>query len=141
VCQRAVEEQRLLSGRDIELEQPETPVMLNADSERLSQVVTNLVNNAIKYSPETSPIKVSMERQEKTIRLAVQDYGQGISKEQQTPIFETFYRTPDAQASKKNGWGLGLAICKDIVERHRGRIWCESRVGEGSTFYVELPRG
>src|SRR6266487_5616629 len=141
VCQSAVEEQRLLTGRNIELEQPGTPVMLNADSERLSQVVTNLVNNAVKYSPETSPIKVSMEMQEKTIRLAVQDHGQGISKEQQTLIFETFYRTPDAQASKKNGWGLGLAICKDIVERHGGRIWCESRVGEGSTFYVELPRG
>jgi len=141
VCQSAVEEQRLLTGRNIELEQPGTPVMLNADSERLSQVVTNLVNNAVKYSPETSPIKVSMEMQEKTIRLVVQDYGQGISKEQQTLIFETFYRTPDAQASKKNGWGLGLAICKDIVERHGGRIWCESRVGEGSTFYVELPRG
>ncbi|TMB77325.1 MAG: PAS domain-containing sensor histidine kinase, partial [Chloroflexi bacterium] len=84
VCQSAVEEQRLLTGRNIELEQPGTPVMLNVDSERLSQVVTNLVNNAVKYSPETSPIKVSMEMQEKTIRLAVQDHGQGISKEQQT---------------------------------------------------------
>ena len=72
VCQSAVEEQRLLTGRNIELEQPGTPVMLNVDSERLSQVITNLVNNAVKYSPETSPIKVSMEMQEKTIRLAVQ---------------------------------------------------------------------
>ena len=141
VCQSAIEEQRLLSGRTIELEQPETPVMLDADSDRLSQVVTNLVSNAIKYSPETSPIKVSVQYQEKTARLTVQDYGQGISKEQQTLVFETFYRSPDAQASKKRGWGLGLAICKDIVERHSGRIWCESRVGEGSTFIVELPRG
>jgi signal transduction histidine kinase len=141
VCQSAVEEQRLLSSRDIELEQPESPVMLNADSERLSQVVTNLVSNASKYSPETSPIKVSLQMQEKTTQLAVQDYGQGISKEQQTLIFETFYRSPDAQTSKKSGWGLGLAICKDIVERHGGRIWCESSVGEGSTFIVELPRG
>jgi signal transduction histidine kinase len=141
VCQSAVEEQRLLSGRDIELEQPETPVMLNADSERLSQVVTNLVSNAIKYSLETSPIKVSLQMQEKTTQLAVQDYGQGISKEQQTLIFETFYRSPDAQTSKKSGWGLGLAICKDIIERHGGRIWCESSVGEGSTFIVELPPG
>ena len=141
VCQSAIEEQRLLSGRTIDLEQPETPVMLDADSDRLSQVVTNLVSNAIKYSPETSPIKVSVQYQEKTARLTVQDYGQGISKEQQTLVFETFYRSPDAQASKKRGWGLGLAICKDIVERHSGRIWCESRVGEGSTFIVELPRG
>lgn len=140
VCQSAVEEQRLLSGRDIELEQPETAVMLNGDSERLSQVVTNLVSNAIKYSPETSPIKVSVQNQGMTAHMAVQDYGQGISKEQQNLIFETFYRSPDAQASKKNGWGLGLAICKDIVERHEGRIWCESSVGEGSTFRVELPR-
>jgi signal transduction histidine kinase len=78
-------------------------------------------------------------KQENTARLAVQDYGQGIAKEQQDHIFETFYRAPDAESSEKRGWGLGLAICKDIVDRHAGRIWCESCKGEGSTFYVELP--
>ncbi len=114
-------------------------VMLEADSERLSQVGTNLVSNAIKYSPDGSPVKVSVVRQENTARLAVQDFGQGMEKEQLKHIFEPFYRAPEAQSSKKSGWGLGLVICKDIVERHGGRIWCESCEGEGSTFYVELP--
>ena len=82
---------------------------------------------------------MSVVRQENTARLAVQDFGQGMEKEQLKHIFEPFYRAPEAQSSKKSGWGLGLVICKDIVERHGGRIWCESREGEGSTFYVELP--
>jgi len=141
VCGSVIEEQRQLSGRDIELEQSSPPVTLNADCERLSQVIINLISNAIKYSPEKSPIRVSVLQQEKTVQLAVRDCGEGISKDQQKHIFETFYRSPDAQTSKKSGWGLGLAICKDIVERHSGRIWCESHKGEGSTFFVELPAG
>ena len=139
ICRGVVDEQCLLTGRVIEVELPETPVMLEADSERLSQVGTNLVSNAIKYSPDGSPVKVSVVRQENTARLAVQDFGQGMEKEQLKHIFEPFYRAPEAQSSKKSGWGLGLVICKDIVERHGGRIWCESREGGGSTFYVELP--
>src|SRR5437773_4494335 len=139
ICRSVVDEQCLLTGRVIEVELPEAPVMLEADSERLSQVGTNLVSNAIKYSPDGSPVKVSVVRQENTARLAVQDFGQGMEKEQLKHIFEPFYRAPEAQSSKKSGWGLGLVICKDIVERHGGRIWCESREGEGSTFYVELP--
>ena len=139
ICRSVVDEQCLLTGRVIEVELPETPVMLEADSERLSQVGTNLVSNAIKYSPDGSPVKVSVVRQENTARLTVQDFGQGIEKEQLKHIFEPFYRAPEAQSSKKSGWGLGLVICKDIVERHGGRIWCESHEGEGSTFYVELP--
>ena len=139
ICRSVVDEQCVLTGRVIEVELPETPVMLEADSERLSQVGTNLVSNAIKYSPDGSPVKVSVVRQENTARLAVQDFGQGMEKEQLKHIFEPFYRAPEAQSSKKSGWGLGLVICKDIVERHGGRIWCESHEGEGSTLYVELP--
>jgi signal transduction histidine kinase len=139
ICRGVVDEQCVLTGRVIEVELPEAPVMLEADSERLSQVGTNLVSNAIKYSLDGSPVKVSVVRQENTARLAVQDFGQGMEKEQLKHIFEPFYRAPEAQSSKKSGWGLGLVICKDIIERHGGRIWCESREGEGSTFYVELP--
>jgi signal transduction histidine kinase len=139
ICRNVVDEQYLLTGRVIEVVLPEIPVLLEADSERLSQVGNNLVSNAIKYSPDGSPVKVSVVRQENTARLTVQDFGQGIEKEQLKHIFEPFYRAPDAESLKKSGWGLGLVICKDIVERHGGRIWCESRKGEGSTFYVELP--
>lgn len=142
VCREAVEDQRLLHvapGRTIELEVPATPLTLQADPERLSQVISNLVSNAIKYSPEASSVNVHITRQDQTALISVQDFGQGIPRDQQKLIFETFYRAPGAQTSSQNGWGLGLAICKDIVERHGGRIWCNSEPGHGSTFFVELP--
>jgi signal transduction histidine kinase len=117
--------------------------MVRVDSDRLAQVVTNLVSNAVKYSPEESVVQVrvgvSQEDRGRVARMEVRDYGSGISEEARKHIFETFYRAPDAQISKKSGWGLGLAICKDIVERHGGRISCESEVGKGSVFVVELP--
>lgn len=139
VCRGVVEDQQLLTGRTIELELPSSPVAASVDRDRLSQVVSNLVSNALKYSSEASPIQVSVRRQEQTACIEVHDDGQGIAEDQLKKIFETFYRTPDAQTSKKSGWGLGLAICKDIVERHRGYIWCQSEPGKGSTFFVELP--
>ena len=139
VCRDAIEDQRLLTDRTIELEVPPKPVMLRADCERLSQVVSNLVNNAVKYSSEKSTVKVCVSHQDTVAVIQVQDAGQGIPQDQQKLIFETFYRAPDAHTSSKAGWGLGLAICKDIVERHGGRIWCDSRAGQGSTFFVELP--
>ncbi len=142
VCREAVEDQRLLhvaTGRTIELEVLPTPLILQADPDRLSQVISNLVSNAIKYSPEACPVKVSITRQDQAALISVQDFGQGIPEGQQELIFETFYRAPDAQTSSQAGWGLGLAICKSIVERHNGRIWCESEPGHGSTFFVELP--
>jgi len=139
ICSSIVENQRLLSERTIELEMPPAPVILNADGDRMEQVVTNLVSNAIKYSPNEAPVQVSVRQRDKVVVLEVHDSGQGIPKDQQKRIFETFYRSPDAETARKSGWGLGLAICKDIVERHGGCIWCESRVGEGSTFFVELP--
>ncbi|MBV9232266.1 MAG: HAMP domain-containing histidine kinase [Chloroflexi bacterium] len=139
VCRSAVEDQALLSGREIALEAPDVPVVVKADGERLGQVVANLVSNAIKYSPESKPVRVSVRQSDKAVVIEVHDDGQGIPKGEQKRIFETFYRSPDAQTAKKSGWGLGLAICKDIVERHGGCIWCESSPREGSTFFVELP--
>ena len=134
-----VEEQRLISSRTIELKVAAEPVSVQADEMRLSQVVTNLVSNALKYSPSESTVKVQVERSAHRAIFSVQDAGQGIPYEQQESIFQPFYRTSDARASTVGGTGLGLAICKDIVERHLGRIWCKSQVGSGSTFFVELP--
>jgi signal transduction histidine kinase len=139
VCRDVVEDQRLLSGRSIELESPSSPLKLQGDYDRLSQVVVNLVSNAIKYSPEESPVKVRIDQCDTVAIIQVQDSGKGIPENQQTHIFEPFYRVPGAQTSAKRGMGLGLAISKDIVERHGGRIWCESRPGHGTTFFVELP--
>jgi len=138
-CREVVEDQRLLSGRVITLDVPSMPVKMQVDCERLAQVFVNLISKAVKYSPEESRVEVTVSKQDHIALVQVRDYGKGISKDLQERIFETFYRTPDAQSSSKRGLGLGLAISKDIVERHDGRIWCESEPGQGSTFSVELP--
>lgn len=139
VCACAIEEQRQASGRTIELDLAPEPVLIQGDAARLGQVVTNIVNNALKYSTPESIVRVKVERVAQRACFSVQDSGQGISPEHLENIFQPFYRTSDARASAVNGTGLGLAICKDIVEQHQGRIWCESTVGQGSTFFVELP--
>lgn len=139
LCREVVEDQRLLSDRTITLTLPDAPLVMHVDVDRLSQVLTNLVSNAIKYSPASRPIEVALQQDDERVRICVHDYGRGISKDQQEHIFETFYRTPDAQSSAKRGLGLGLAITKDIVERHNGRIWVDSEKGKGSVFHVELP--
>ncbi len=139
ICRHVVGDQRLISGRTIELEVPAEAVMLRADCNRLSQVILNLVSNAIKYSPEDRPVEVGVSSHDDVAVVRVCDAGPGIPKDQQDRIFEMFYRDPRAEESSKDGLGIGLAICKDIVERHNGRIWCNSLVDNGSTFIVELP--
>jgi signal transduction histidine kinase len=139
LCRSVVEEQRTISERTIDIVLPASPVFVEVDSDRFSQVMTNLVSNALKYSSPESSVHVAVCAQDTTALIRVHDSGQGIAQEELEHIFDTFYRAPDAQTSKQSGWGLGLAICKDIVERHNGRIWCESKIGDGSTFFVELP--
>ncbi len=139
VCREVVEDQRLLTNRVIELQTPGGAVTLRGDCNRLGQVVVNLVSNALKYSAEEQPVCVRLQRDDAMAVITVRDYGKGIAEDQQKQIFEPFYRTPDAQTSSKRGMGLGLAICKDIVERHSGRIWCDSTPGEGTIFTIELP--
>jgi signal transduction histidine kinase len=141
ICGAVVEEQRLLSGRTITLEVPAKPVAIKGDTDRLSQVVTNLVSNALKYSPEETPVFVRLSQDEGSFIIAIEDSGPGIPAEEQEHIFEPFYRASHARQTSKNGMGLGLAICKDIVERHGGLIWCDSYPDKGSTFYVRLPQG
>ncbi len=108
------------------------------DSSRLAQVIKNLISNAIKYSPEGTPILVRGEADEDSVRISVKDQGVGLTREQQAHLFEKFYRA-DASNTAINGTGLGLAICKLIVELHGGQIWAQSEYGYGSTFYFELP--
>ncbi|MBV9228515.1 MAG: HAMP domain-containing histidine kinase, partial [Chloroflexi bacterium] len=139
ICREVVEDQRLLTGRSITLDMPSDPVKVDADRDRLSQVIVNLISNAVKYSPENRPVEVVVSGQDRVASLRVRDYGKGIAQDQIERIFETFYRTPEAEASSKRGLGLGLAISKDIVERHGGSIWCESEPKKGSTFCVGLP--
>ncbi len=138
VCRSVIEDQRLLTERTIELELPTSPVILQADCDRLGQVVINLVQNAVKYSPKGSPVVVYVSQDSDRASIRVRDAGPGIPAGERTRIFEAFYRTPEVQGSPQRGLGLGLAICREIVERHGGRIWCDSCMGKGSTFVVEL---
>lgn len=140
ICTNVVEEQRQLSGRAIELQLLPEPLQLQADARRLGQVCTNLVSNALKYSPQDSVVRVQVQHTQSRACFSVEDAGEGIPPEQQESIFQPFYRTTQARTSAVEGTGLGLAICKDIVEHHQGRIWCESSPGAGSIFYVDLPR-
>jgi two-component system NtrC family sensor kinase len=106
---------------------------------RLSQVVSNLVGNAIKYTPEGGTVKVWAEEKASQVLVFVQDDGIGISAEDQTKLFQKFYRVRSPETRDIPGTGLGLALTKSIVEKHDGRIWVDSKVGNGSTFTVLLP--
>ncbi len=140
LCHEVVREQRLLTGRTIQLDVPAFPVIMQADGDRLSQVIVNLVSNALRYSSEDSSIQVFVDKRHDLSIVEVCDAGIGIPQEEQAHIFEPFYRSPNnVCTASKSGLGLGLAICKDIVQRHGGRIWCRSRAGQGSTFIVEMP--
>jgi signal transduction histidine kinase len=112
---------------------------VKADEDLLKQVFTNLVENAIKYSPNDSKILVSTEEVEGKMVVQVADQGRGISEQDLDNVFEKFYRTKDVVASDVGGSGLGLFLAKYFVELHHGEIEVESEEGQGSTFTVSLP--
>jgi two-component system phosphate regulon sensor histidine kinase PhoR len=115
--------------------------MINGDPDRLEQVLINLVDNAIKYSPAGSPVSVTVSGSAEEAQFGVTDRGIGISEDQMELIFDRFYRVDNKDARGAKGTGLGLFIVKAIVEAHGGRIWLDSTPGQGSTFHVALPRG
>ena len=134
-----IEDLRVFSGRAIELDLPVVPLILPADSQRLAQVIINLVGNAMKYSPKNTVIRVHASQETEYLLLTVHNYGQVIQEKQQKLIFEPFYRTREAEYSGVQGLGLGLSISKEIVEQHAGEIWVESSEKKGTTFFVRLP--
>jgi two-component system sensor histidine kinase VicK len=114
------------------------PVCINADKERMSQVLTNLLTNAIRYSPEGSSIIVSTGLQDGEMVCSIKDFGRGIPKESQVKIFERFFQVSEINRSNA-GFGLGLYISAQIIKRQNGKIWVESEPGKGSTFYLNMP--
>ena len=114
---------------------------IDGDRVRLEQVLTNLVENAIKFTPSGGHIHLSSTQIGDRVRLTVADTGIGIPAEEQEKIFDRFYQVDGSERRAYRGTGLGLSICKHIVERHQGRIWTESDgvPGHGSRFHVELP--
>ncbi|MBC7107085.1 MAG: PAS domain-containing protein, partial [Firmicutes bacterium] len=109
------------------------------DPDMLARVLVNLVDNAVKYTPEGGRITVRAEAADGHVRVSVSDTGVGIPEESLPRVFERFYRVDKSRAREQGGTGLGLAIVKHIVEAHGGRVWARSEVGRGSTFTFELP--
>lgn len=112
---------------------------LTADRDKISQVINNLVSNAVKYSPAGTTIRVSCKKLDNTMRLCVQDQGFGIEPGHQRKLFERFYRVKESQAHTIPGFGIGLYLCSEIIQQHGGDIGVRSEPGEGSTFYFSLP--
>ena len=116
------------------------PVEINGDPVRLRQMVWNILHNAIKYTQPGGQIKISLEDQEDSAFLTIQDTGLGIPEEDLPHIFNRFFRVDKARSRQEGGSGLGLSICKHIVEAHKGQIEVESQVGTGTKFKIRLPK-
>ncbi|MDQ5821757.1 MAG: cell wall metabolism sensor histidine kinase WalK [Actinomycetota bacterium] len=126
-------------GVVVELDAPDGLPQVEADPGQLQQVLTNLVDNAMKYSPEGGTITLQLAPNDRFLRFAVVDQGLGIPPSEQARIFERFYRLDPDMTRGIGGTGLGLYICRELVRRVNGRLWVESQEGKGSTFNVEIP--
>ncbi|MCP9056144.1 cell wall metabolism sensor histidine kinase VicK [Streptococcus infantis] len=118
---------------------PITSVWIEIDTDKMTQVIDNILNNAIKYSPDGGKITVSMKTTDDQMILSISDQGLGIPKQDLPKIFDRFYRVDRARSRAQGGTGLGLAIAKEIVKQHNGFIWAKSEYGKGSTFTIVLP--
>jgi PAS domain S-box-containing protein len=125
---------------ELALSAPADLPQVAADAGQLRQVLSNLIDNAIKYSPTGGTVTVDLEPRERSVRFSVRDNGRGIPREEQSRIFEKFYRLDPDMRHGIGGTGLGLYICRELVRRVDGRIWVESDGRSGSTFVVEIPR-
>ena len=127
------------ADRPIEPAMGSEPILVRMDPVRLEQVVDNLLENAAKYAPDGAATELRVWREGAEARITVADHGIGIPAGERTMVFERFFRASNAQARSDTGLGLGLYICRLIIEGHGGRIWIEETPGGGSTFHVGLP--
>ena len=140
LIQRAIEAvTSVATDADVDVVNDAEPVTLWADADRIIQTLTNLIGNAIKFSPAGSDVHVSCSRQDEEALFQVSDQGRGIPPEHLETIFGRFQQVNAADSRDKGGAGLGLAICRSIVEQHDGRIWAQSTPGQGATFSFALP--
>ncbi len=119
---------------------PEDPTLIvSADYEKIRVIIQNLIENAIKYSQNHSRIIVTLSKKDTMIEFSVRDSGIGISKDEQSKIFDKFFRAGNAKKQDSVGSGLGLYTTKRMLEKHNGKIWFESEEGNGTTFYIQIP--
>lgn len=126
-------------NREFLFEKPNQPTEISLDPLRIYQVITNLLDNAVKYAKE-GPIEVTLVDKPNCVRVSINDHGDGISKNQKDVLFDAFSRGSYSAIVLPSGLGLGLSICRAIIDSHHGKIGVESEVGQGSIFYFELPK-
>jgi signal transduction histidine kinase len=134
-----IEDLQLTTERHMLIKEFNDTGIVFGDKERIGQVVTNLVTNAIKYSPHADKIIIGIENKNNEAILCVQDFGIGIASKNMDRVFEQFYRVSGDKQHTFPGLGLGLYISSEIIKREGGRIWVTSAPGEGSSFYFSLP--
>ena len=129
----------LTAHHRLEIDVPEKLPAVFADEMRIGQVISNLVENAVKFSPVNSVITITARPEKKNIIISVMDQGEGMPKNVTEKLFNRFYQAADVVTGRRSGTGLGLSICRGIIENHCGKIWVESKVQEGSKFSFSLP--
>jgi signal transduction histidine kinase/HAMP domain-containing protein len=127
-------------GIEVEAQLPSEPAMVSADPGRITQVLENLISNALKFSKPGGKVTIKLVEHEAEFEIVVSDQGKGIAAEHLERIFGKFYQVEESATREQGGTGLGLAICKGIIQAHRGRIWAESELGKGSQFHFTLAR-
>ncbi len=144
VAEEAVGRLRVYADRQevaLRIEVEPGPVLtVVGDEDRLGQLLANLIHNAIKFSPAGTEVAVHVRGDRENVLIEVEDHGPGIPETDRNRIFERFYKVDRARSRGRGGTGLGLAIARHIVDRHRGHIWVQSHEGEGSSFFVSLPK-
>jgi len=134
----ASDKKEAIQKLSLTLEAPPVLPLIRADEGRLEQVILNLLTNAFKFTPQGGTVTIRAKEEESDLLVEIQDTGHGIDKDNQQKIFEAYYRV-ESSTRRPEGLGLGLALCKTIVEAHGGQIWVESEVGKGSTFSFSIP--
>ena len=127
------------SGFSIESELPDEPIIIKIDKDAISQVLLNLLNNAVKYSDDDKFIRIKISKNSTCALISVTDHGVGIPKDELKKIFDKFYRVSNTRTKETRGSGLGLTLAKHIIEAHGGTIEVDSEVGKGSRFIVRIP--
>src|ERR1041384_487744 len=138
-CARAAQVLAVRKGVRLKLENDSTSIALNADEELIKRMILNLLDNAVKYTPEGGEISLALEKHNGSAEIVVRDTGIGLSERDQQRVFDRFYRVDKARSRALGGAGLGLSIVRTIVEAHGGQITVESATHQGSTFTVSLP--
>jgi signal transduction histidine kinase len=139
LIKEAVEETFLLNPDRSITFTPGAPIMLQADPDKVEQVIINFLSNAIKYSPKEGQIEISARIVGDMAEVWVKDEGLGITAQDREKLFERYYRVENKQTEKIPGFGIGLYLCAEIIRHHQGSIWVESEVGKGSVFFFQLP--